>query len=118
MYSQTKNESVILYIKDNGIGIRKGEITRVFEKGFTGMNGRITNKKSTGIGLYLCKKLCYKLRLGIELNSEENVGTEVRIVFPRNSYINLMWNKMIDLITKILEIIWQWLKNMLLFNYK
>ena len=54
------------------------------------MNGRITNKKSTGIGLYLCKKLCYKLRLGIELNSEENVGTEVRIVFPRNSYINLM----------------------------
>ena len=90
MYSQTKNESVILYIKDNGIGIRKGEITRVFEKGFTGMNGRITNKKSTGIGLYLCKKLCYKLRLGIELNSEENVGTEVRIVFPRNSYINLM----------------------------
>ena len=51
-------ENIILYIRDNGIGIRKGEITRAFEKGFTGTNGRLANKKSTGIGLYLCKKLC------------------------------------------------------------
>ena len=61
----------------------------MFEKGFTGTNGRITGKKSTGIGLYLCKKLCDKLGIGIELNSIENVGTEVRIVFPKNSYIDL-----------------------------
>ena len=88
IYSEEKKENVILYIKDNGIGIKKGEITRVFEKGFTGENGRIIGKKSTGIGLYLCKKLCQKLRIGIELNSEKDIGTEVRIVFPKDSHLN------------------------------
>ena len=86
IFAKSKNDKVILYIKDNGIGIKKGEITRVFEKGFTGENGRIIGKKSTGIGLYLCKKLCDKLGLGIELNSEKDVRTEVRIIFPKNSY--------------------------------
>ncbi len=86
--SLEKNDKVILYIKDNGIGIKKGEITRVFERGFTGENGRIIGQKSTGIGLYLCKKLCDKLGLGIELNSEKDKGTEVRIIFPKNSYTN------------------------------
>ena len=86
IYSKTKNDKVILYIKDNGIGIKKGEITRVFERGFTGDNGRIIGQKSTGIGLYLCKKLCDKLGLGIELNSEKDIGTEVRIILPKNSY--------------------------------
>ena len=86
--SQEKNDKVILYIKDNGIGIKKGEITRVFERGFTGENGRIIGQKSTGIGLYLCKKLCDRLGLGIELNSEKDKGTEVRIIFPKNNYTN------------------------------
>ena len=85
--SEEKKDKTILYIKDNGIGIKKGEITRVFDKGFTGENGRLIGKKSTGIGLYLCKKLCDKLGLGIELNSEVNEGTEVRIIFPKNSYM-------------------------------
>ena len=89
LYAKSNNENIILYIKDNGIGIKKGEITRVFEKGFTGENGRIINKKSTGIGLYLCQKLCNKLGLGIELNSKRDIGTEVRIIFPKSSYINL-----------------------------
>lgn len=84
--SKEKNDKVVLYIKDNGIGIKKGEITRVFERGFTGENGRIIGQKSTGIGLYLCEKLCNKLGLGIELNSEKGKGTEVRIIFPKNSY--------------------------------
>lgn len=87
IYSDEKKDKTILYIKDNGIGIKKGEITRVFDKGFTGENGRLIGKKSTGIGLYLCKKLCDKLGLGIELNSEIDVGTEVRIIFPKNSYM-------------------------------
>ena len=87
--SKEKSDKVILYIKDNGIGIKKGEITRVFERGFTGENGRIIGQKSTGIGLYLCKKLCDKLGLGIELNSEKDKGTEVRIIFPKNSYMIL-----------------------------
>lgn len=76
-------------IHDNGIGIKKGEITRVFEKGFTGTNGRLSHKKSTGIGLYLCQKLCQKLSIAIELNSVENEGTEVRLVFPKGSYMEL-----------------------------
>ena len=86
IFAKRNKENIILYIKDNGIGIKKGEITRVFEKGFTGSNGRILNKKSTGIGLYLCKKLCDKLGMAIELNSEENVGTEIKLVFPQNSF--------------------------------
>lgn len=86
--AEEKKDSVVLSIRDNGIGIRPGEVARVFDKGFTGSNGRI-GKKSTGIGLYLCKKLCDKLGLGIELRAEENVGTEVRLVFPRNSYSDL-----------------------------
>jgi len=89
IYANQGKENVILYIKDNGIGIKQGEITRVFEKGFTGTNGRLSNKKSTGIGLYLCKKLCNKLGIGIELNSVQNEGTEVKLVFPQNSYIEL-----------------------------
>ena len=89
MYSKLGKENVILHIKDNGIGIPKGEITRVFEKGFTGTNGRESNKKSTGIGLYLCKKLCDKLGISIELNSVQNEGTEIRLVFPQSSYINM-----------------------------
>lgn len=88
IYSKEKNDKVILYIKDNGIGIKKGEITKVFERGFTGENGRIVGQKSTGIGLYLCKKLCNKLGIGIELNSEKDIGTEVKIIFPKNSYTN------------------------------
>ena len=82
IYANQGKENVILYIKDNGIGIKQGEITRVFEKGFTGTNGRLSNKKSTGIGLYLCKKLCNKLGIGIELNSVQNEGTKVKLVFP------------------------------------
>ena len=89
IYSEKKKENVILYIKDSGIGIKKGEITRVFGKGFTGTNGRIVGKKSTGIGLYLCKKLCDKLGISIELNSVENEGTEIRLVFPINSYMDM-----------------------------
>ena len=62
IFAKEQKENTILYIKDNGIGISKNDISRVFEKGFTGENGRLTGKKSTGIGLYLCKKLCDKLR--------------------------------------------------------
>ena len=88
LYAENKKENIILYIKDNGIGIDKAEIGRVFEKGFTGTNGR-QEKKSTGIGLYLCKKLCDKLCIGLEIASEKNIGTEVKLVFPKNSFINM-----------------------------
>ena len=86
LYAKQGKENVILYVRDNGVGIKKGEITRVFEKGFTGTNGRMINKKSTGIGLYLCKKMCDKLGISIELNSVQNVGTNIKLVFPYSSY--------------------------------
>ncbi len=60
-HARKNKENVILQIRDNGIGIPKAELSRVWDKGFTGSNGRI-GKKSTGLGLYLCKKLCDKLR--------------------------------------------------------
>ena len=82
---------ILNQIIQNSIKYRKkeGEITRVFEKGFTGTNGRISNKKSTGIGLYLCKKLCDKLGIAIELNSVQDKGTEVKLIFPNSSYTDM-----------------------------
>ena len=80
-------ENVILNIKDNGIGIKTSEIDRIFDKGFTGTNGR-NQKKSTGIGLYLCKRLCQELGMEIEANSKENEFTEIKIIIPRNKKID------------------------------
>lgn len=73
--------SVVLTIQDNGVGIVNADINRVFEKGFTGTNGRIFGK-GTGIGLYLCKKLCNKLGIGLVLESKVDFGTTVKIIFP------------------------------------
>ncbi|MBS4534762.1 sensor histidine kinase [Clostridium sp. D2Q-14] len=67
-----------LVIKDTGIGISKGDIPRIFERGFTGYNGRI-NKKSTGLGLYLCKEILDKLNHDICIYSEIGIGTTVKI---------------------------------------
>ena len=86
IFSKRGKENVTLFVKDNGIGIKKSEIKRVFDKGFTGTNGRKSNQKSTGIGLYLSKKLCDKLGIGIELKSEEETYTEISLIFPENSY--------------------------------
>ena len=86
IYSKKGKENIILYIKDNGIGIKNNELTRLFDKGFTGTNGRLLNKKSTGIGLYLCKKLCDKLGISIEVTSVQNKETKVKLIFPNNSY--------------------------------
>ena len=84
--AKENKENVVLNIKDNGIGIKQEELEKVFEKGFTGTNGRIDGKKSTGMGLYLCKKLCEKLGLSIEIESKKDEYTQVKIIFPKNSY--------------------------------
>ena len=76
-----KDKNIILKILDNGIGISEKSIEKVFEKGYTGENGRKYNN-STGMGLYLCKKLCNKLGLGINIESHINEGTKVSIIFP------------------------------------
>lgn len=70
----------VLVIEDTGIGIREEDLPRVFEKGFTGYNGRM-DKKATGIGLYLCKKVLNKLSHKITIASRVGVGTTVRIDF-------------------------------------
>lgn len=72
---------VQLTVADNGLGIPAQELPRVFDRGFTGSNGRARGG-STGIGLYLCKKLAVFLELGLEITSEEGRGTTVTLTFP------------------------------------
>ena len=81
--AEENKEGIKLSIKDNGIGIKESEINRIFEKGFTGTNGRKLNKKSTGIGLYLCRKLCEELNIAIEAQSKESEYTQINITFPK-----------------------------------
>ena len=80
-YTVKNENNIVLTLEDNGIGIIDKDINRVFEKGFTGENGRKYGK-STGIGLYLCKKLSDQLGLGISLTSKIGEGTKVNIIFP------------------------------------
>ena len=70
-----------LIIEDNGIGIYEEDLPRIFEQSFTGLNGRY-EKKSSGLGLYLCKKTLDKLQHKIEITSEINKGTKVEVAFP------------------------------------
>jgi signal transduction histidine kinase len=80
-----RKNSVTLTVTDNGIGIPQKDLPRIFDKGFTGDNGRLTSAKSTGLGLYLCKQLCDKMGLSISVDSEEGSGTVISIVFPVSS---------------------------------
>ena len=78
---------VFLAVEDNGIGIPESDLPRIFDKGFTGTNGRL-QKSSTGIGLYLCRKLCDKL--GIDLTAESGgrgKGTRMELTFPVDDFI-------------------------------
>lgn len=85
VYVSNIKNGIKLIVEDNGIGIPAHELDRVFEKGFTGNTGRL-NSKSTGIGLYLCKNLCDKLGLLIDIESEINRYTKVSITFPIGSF--------------------------------
>lgn len=73
-----------LLIEDTGIGIRSEDLPRVFEKGYTGINGR-DDRHATGIGLYLCKKILNRLGHNISIESEEEKGTHVLIRFPQEN---------------------------------
>ena len=87
IYSLKNSESVSLIIKDNGVGISSKDLPRVFDKGFTGSNGR-SKYNSTGMGLYLVKKLCLSLGNNVLIKSEEGKGTVLEIVFPLGSFTN------------------------------
>lgn len=71
-----------LVIEDTGIGICAEDLPRIFERGFTGYNGRI-DRKSTGIGLYLCQQVMNQLAHGIKVSSDEGVGTKVYLDLSR-----------------------------------
>ena len=77
------NDGCRLVISDTGIGIRQEDLPRIFEKGYTGYNGR-ADKTSTGIGLYLCKTVTEKLGHAIVITSEVAKGTTVTLVFRQN----------------------------------
>ena len=80
-YTVKNENNIVLTVEDNGVGIIDKDINRVFEKGFTGESGRKFGT-STGIGLYLCKKLTEQLGLGLTLTSKAREGTKVSIIFP------------------------------------
>lgn len=88
----TKEGSVKIYktgdgflcIEDTGIGISPEDLPRIFEKGYTGFNGR-TEKTSSGIGLYLCRRICDNLKLKIRVESVVNSGTKIFIDLNQNS---------------------------------
>lgn len=73
-----------LCIRDTGIGIAAEDLPRIFEKGFTGYNGR-SDKKASGIGLYLCRRICGRLNHKMTVTSEVDVGTELRIALDRKA---------------------------------
>ena len=73
-----------LCIRDTGIGIAPEDLPRIFEKGYTGYNGR-RDKKASGIGLYLCKRICAHLAHHLSVNSSLEDGTVVRISLARKN---------------------------------
>lgn len=83
IYQEPDQESEYrLTIEDTGIGIRREDRQRIFEKGFTGYNGRI-GEKSSGLGLFLSKKVADKLHHKIVVESEVGKGTKMTVVFPK-----------------------------------
>lgn len=75
-----------LYIKDTGLGIQNADLLRVFERGFSGYNGRLT-QQSSGLGLYLSKKIADQLGHKIAIDSQVGQGTTVSIAFPEKKLV-------------------------------
>lgn len=86
--TQQEKNRITLIITDNGIGINKKDLPKVFEKTFTGENGR-KKAKSTGMGLYIAKNLCKKLGHKIEISSEINQSTTIKITFAKNDFYKM-----------------------------
>lgn len=80
------SDKTVLMIRDNGIGIPEQDIDRVFDKTFTGENGR-KGHASTGMGLYICKQLCNKLGHAITVTSVCGVYTEIKITFGKETFL-------------------------------
>ena len=89
MKSIISSHQVVLKIWDNGIGIRSSEIERVFDKSFTGSNGRMISA-STGMGLFIVKNLIQKLGHQISIESKEGEYTEVSITFSSYDFYDVV----------------------------
>ena len=87
-----KNNCVVLEILDNGMGIPKSDLSRVFNKTFTGQNGRKV-PGSTGMGLYIVSNLCKKLGHKLEIESNEGEYTKVKFIFDDNLFYSEVCNK-------------------------
>ena len=104
IFTEKTSQGVRLTVADNGLGIPEEDLPRIFDKGFTGSNGRARGR-STGMGLYLCRKLCAKLGIQIHAESEcdtknftesksrtkspakPEIGTKILLEFPISSYL-------------------------------
>lgn len=86
-YTVRRGNDIVLCVQDNGIGIDASDLPRIFEKGFTGKNGRSAAQDATGIGLYLCKRLCEKLDIGLHADSAGQ-GTTIQLSFHVNDFIH------------------------------
>lgn len=89
IYGIKKEKSITLIIEDNGIGIPESDLPKVFDKTFTGTNGRLSSK-STGMGLYIAKNLIDKLGHNIEIESKQGHYTKVLITFNENKYYEVV----------------------------
>ena len=90
IYTRTQDETIQLYIEDNGEGIKESDIRRIFEKGYIGSNHHNGQYKSTGMGLYMVYEIIKKLEHEITVESEYNKGTSFTITFKDNrEYFNI-----------------------------
>ena len=81
IYADVSKEATLI-IEDNGVGIRAEDLPKIFEKGYSGLNGRL-HEKSTGLGLFLTKKICQRLGHTIEIDSKVNEYTKVALHMER-----------------------------------
>ena len=86
VYAKKLKDGTSLVIEDNGVGIHPEEIQRIFEKGYVGTNGRLIST-SSGMGLYICKKLCDKLQIGIRAESEYGVYTKLVLTYGEGTFV-------------------------------
>lgn len=85
IYAQKEKEGTRLIIEDNGLGIKPEEISNIFEKGYVGTNGR-QNERSSGMGLFICSKLCKKLDIGLLVDSEYGKYTKMILAFGEGTF--------------------------------
>ncbi|MCI2061707.1 MAG: HAMP domain-containing histidine kinase [Eubacteriaceae bacterium] len=87
IYAENTSEAEVIIVQDTGIGIRQEDIPRIFDKGYTGYNGR-GDKRASGLGLYLCRNVLEKMGDDIKIESEPGKGTKVSIIIP---YMNVRY---------------------------